>query len=266
MLGLASRVWQQASLAAPAVPGAAQAQGGRRRARPRQPGRHRAPGAHQRAGLRAGLRRRARPPPDPVPVPNRAGRPTSPSGTSSRGASSPGTAAGTSSGHDLTGAPPGSSGCPASPARSARSAAAARSTVPDGIDLRAQVATLVPSRATGRGPAVRPDRLGGPAAPPGDRGGPGAGADGCGRADGALRRPRGPGRGGRRLRRGRAVVWPRRSCAMPSYAGCAASLDRAAVSGGVGDGGATREPRRHRAAVPAARPRALPRQPAGRSR
>ena len=222
---------------------------------------HRAPGAHQRAGLRAGLRRRPRPPADHASPTATPGRRRSPSGTSSRGASCPGTAAGTSSATTATAARPGCSGSPGCPGRCAPPAAPARSQVPDGIDLRRQVATLVPARATRRGPAVRAQ----PA--PGvrlrrrataSRSGP----DGWDELTVALRRRRRAGRGGRRLRRRRpggvsaGADGRRRTPAARRPGSHGRHHRRSSVTAA----------RRHRPAVPAARAGAVPGRAARASR
>ena len=119
VLGLASRVWQQASLAAPAS---------------RAVLKLKAAGVEPDLGSLVGIEPRVRtsePAFEPVYAAVRDRRPirfpyrtpgqpaTSPSGTSSRGASCPGTAAGTSSATTATAAPPGCSGSPGSPGRCA---------------------------------------------------------------------------------------------------------------------------------------------------
>ena len=167
VLGLASRVWQQASLAAPASRAVLKLKAAG--VEPDlQPGRHRAAGPHQRAGLRAGVRRGARPASDPVRLPH--------AGPAGRHRAAP-----RAVGHRV-------------PARRwyvvghdrdrgatrvfrlSRVAGPVRSVgrdgevqVPEGIDLRAQVATLVPTRPTAR-PGCASGRAPGPAPEPGHRG------------------------------------------------------------------------------------------------
>ena len=94
--------------------------------------------------------------------------------------------------------------------------------VPEGIDLRAQVATLVPARAQPRGPAVRPPGLRASGSAPAGHRESRSGAGRLGRAHRALRRPRRAGRGGRRPRRRRPGDGPAGAAGTPSYAGCAA--------------------------------------------
>ena len=150
----------------------------------------------------------------------------------------------------------------AGPVRAGRRSRA-RSTVPEGIDLRAQVATLVPAAGDGRGPAVRPARARGS----GCAAGPRASATRRGRPAGwtSSRSPFSDlevlaeevaGYRRRRRRPGAAA-----SCGRPSSAGCAACWRRPPGRAGVVS--RPRDRRRHRPPVPAARPGAVPGQPAG---
>ena len=159
VLGLASRVWQQASLAAPASRALLKLKADGIEPDGVQPRRHRAAGAHQRAGLRAGLRRRPRPPADHLPLPHLRARASRGPATSSRGASCPGTAAGTSSATTATAAPPGCSACRGSPARCGPSARPGEVTVPAGRRLPRRGGRAGPAAADPQRGRLRPRRV-----------------------------------------------------------------------------------------------------------
>ena len=108
-----------------------------------QPGRHRAPGAHQRAGLRAGLRRRPRPPADHLPVPDVRGRRAPPAAPRAVGDRVP---VRTVVRRRPRPRPAGHPRLPALPHRRCRVApgSAGDVRVPEGVDFRNEVAALVP--------------------------------------------------------------------------------------------------------------------------
>ena len=246
------------------VPGGPQAQGRRRRARPAaawsasSPGSAPAsrPSSRSTPRCATGARSASRTAPP--------ARPASPSGTSSRGGSCPGTAAGTSSATTVTAAPPGSSGSPGSPARCApvgrpgevHGARGHRPAGPGGQPGAAAGQRRGHGCASGPAPGLRLRRRATASRP-------GAGTGGWDELTVPVQRPRGAGRGGRRLRRRRRRCWhpPELRDAVVRRLRGVLDAPRPPVDPAAAE--APGEPRRHRPAVPAARPGALPGQPPG---